>query len=218
MSRSVADVFREAGKRHVAAGAKQLAAFIEKLPTNEDYRRFMDAARGFLSFDMKTRNLLPERRRTVLSAEGRKLAVALWEAAERLLKEDPPSEKQSSGSDLRLFGTRLLMAKLIVRGLQGASDKRVLFEAALQLRELGAYAQATRSKSEATNARREALADSSAQRGQRVARLKTEAGKLRNSHLRKSDRARRLNRSMGPEAWPTADALIAFARRNAIKI
>ena len=148
MSRSIANVFREVGERHVAAGAKQLAAFIESLPTEDDYTRFMDAARAFLSFDWEIRNLRPDRRRKMLHVEGPDLAAALWQAAKRLLSENPLSKNK--GSDLDK--TRLLMAALIAGGLRGASDKEVLLKAALQLRELSANAQATRSESEGKNA------------------------------------------------------------------
>jgi hypothetical protein len=223
VSHSIADVFREAGKRHVAAGAKQLAAFIENLPTDEDHRRFADAARVFLSFDMKIRNLPADRRRTELRAEGYDLAVALFEAAQRLSKEKPPSEKQGSDSDFQLFGMRLLMAELIVRGLQSASDKRVLLEAALQLHDLGTHAQATRSKGEAESARSEALAESSARRGQWAARLKTEAEKLRQERPSLSQKARAeiLNKRFQKQKlhyWPTPRAMIEFARRSSIKL
>jgi hypothetical protein len=121
MSRSVTDVFREAGKHYLTAGAKQLAAFTERLPTEEDRSRFLDAARAFLSLDGEIQRLSPGRRRAVLGGEGSDLAAELWHAAERLLSEDPPSE--NSGLDFQLFGARLLMAKLIIEGLQGASDK-----------------------------------------------------------------------------------------------
>jgi hypothetical protein len=226
VSHSIADVFREAGKRHVAAGAKRLAAFIESLPTDEDYSRFTDAGRDFLSFDGEIQNLPAGRRRTARQVEGSEFVTALWEAARRVLKENPPSEKQHSDFDFRLFGTRLLMARLIIGGLRGASDKKALMEAALLLRGLSEDAKAIRSKSEAKKARHEKLTENSAQHAQRVQFLKTEAEKLlkteaekpRNLRLRKSDRARQLNKRMGAYTWPTHNALIAFARRNRIKI
>jgi hypothetical protein len=93
-------------------------------------------------------------------------------------------------------------------------------EAALQLRERSADAEMVRSKRGGKTARQEALDDSSAQRAQRVARLKTEVKKLNETTKRqpKRNRARHLNRRMGADAWPTADALVAFARRENIKM
>jgi hypothetical protein len=216
VSRGVADVFRDAGERYIAA-------FIESLPTEEDRSRFFDAARTFLSFDWKIRNLPPGRRRNLLHANGSNLATALWQAAQRLLGEDHPSENNTS-VDIQLFGARLLMARVIVEGFRGASDRKALLEAALLLRELGDDAQNIRSKSEAKNARREALADDSAPHAQRVARLRMEAERLRRErpHLQSQrDRAAKLNRRFQKhdlQHWPSTGALIEFARRNGIKL
>jgi hypothetical protein len=217
---SIADVFREAGERHIAAGAKHLAAFIESLPTEEDRSRFLDAARAFLSFDPELGRLPTGRRRDLLHANGSDLATALWQVAKRLLDEDPPSKNSGLDSDIQLFGARLLMARLIIGGLRGASDKSALINAALALRELSNDAQAIRSKSAGETARREALEENSAERTRLVARLKAEAESLlKTTRLRfKRDRARHLNKRMGADAWSTADALVEFARRNGIKI
>jgi len=223
VNRGVADVFVEAGHRHVEAVQRRLAAFIESLPTEKDRSRFLDAARAFLSFDPEIGSLLPGRRRILLHTEGSDLAIALWQASERLLQEDRPREAVSD-LEVELFGVRLLMATLIVGGLQGASDRRALKEAALLLRELDSDAQKIRSKSGGKSGRLDALADNSSQQAQRVALLKTEAEKLRRErpHLRSQrERAAKLNRRFQKQDlphWSTPGALIEFARRNKIKL
>jgi hypothetical protein len=225
LSQGVAEVFREAGRVHIARGEKRLAVFLEKLPTKEDQTRFFEAARAFLSFDWKIRNLPAGRRRALLRAtienvdQEKNILTELWRASYRVLHEVRPGAGASE-LDVQLFVTRVLMARLIVGGIQGAADKIALLDAALLLRELSDRAQETRSKSEGKNARREALTDDSAQHAQRVAHLKTEAAKLRQDrpHLRSQrERAAKLNRrfqKQGLRYWPTSGALIEFARRN----
>lgn len=229
MSRGVAAVFREAGRIHNATGERRLAAFLENLPTDEDRSRFLDAARAFLSFDWKIRNLTPGRRKALLHVpienadQEANVVAALWLASDRLLRENPPGDGKSE-LDIQLFGTRLLMARLIVGGLQGASDRRALLDAALLLRELSESAQLIRSKNEGKSGRLDALSDENAERKRRSALLRGEAEKIRSERptLRsKKDRADKLNKrfqKQGWKPWPSPDALVQFARRNGIKI
>jgi hypothetical protein len=219
VSRSVADVFREAGQRHLADGERCLSAFLENLPTEEDQRRFLEAARAFLSFDSGIRNLPAARRSALLNTPiEADLISELWLASDRLLHEDQPGGRHSD-LEIQLYVARVLMAKLIVGGLQGASDRNALMNAALRLRELSEQAQATRSKIEGKNARSEAI-ENDPRYKRRLTLLKSEADKLRKTTrlLRKRDRARQLNKRMGSDAWPSPDALTEFARRNNIKI
>jgi hypothetical protein len=156
------------------------------------------------------------------TADQSSVIGALWQASERLLQEDLP---RGAGSDLELelFGTRILMATLIVRGLRGPSDKSALMDAALALHEMSDRAGRLRNMSEGKSGRLDALADGSAQRKGLSALLRTEAEKLlKVTRLRsKRDRANVLNKriqKLTGFAWPTRDALAEFARRNKIKI
>lgn len=227
MARSIADVFRQAARTH----EKRISAFIDHLPTTEDRRRFFEAARLFLSFDREIMSLPPARRRTLLNKPIEEdtnqqsiIVAALWQASKRLLRENLPGDDDDDDDDLRLFGARILMARLTVGGLQGISDRRALMDAALQLRELGTAAELARSTQGGRSARRDALSETSAQRKLQSARLKVEAEKLRKErpNLRsKRDRADKLNKRFkknGWDAWPTSDALVEYARRNDIKI
>jgi hypothetical protein len=111
-----------------------------------------------LFFDWKIRNLTPGRRKALLHVpienadQEANVVAALWLASDRLLRENPPGDGKSE-LDIQLFGTRLLMARLIVGGLQGASDRRALLDAALLLRELSESAQLIRSKNEGKSGR-----------------------------------------------------------------
>jgi hypothetical protein len=222
LSRSVAEVFREAGRFHIARGDKRLAVFLENLPHKEDQRRFFEAARAFLSFDLKIRNLPAAKRSALVRAPIESILTELWRASYRVLREDHPGVGASE-LDVQLFGTRLLMARLIVGGMQGTDDKKTLLDAALLLRELSDRAREIRSESEGKRGRLDTLAGGDAQRKRLSALLRTEAEKLlKDTRLRsKRDRANVLNKriqKLTGFAWPTRDALVEFARRNKIKI
>jgi hypothetical protein len=221
VSGGVAEVFRSAGERY-------LAAFLGSLPTDEDRSRFVEAARLFLSFDQKIRNLPPGPRRVLLRApikdanQKSRIIAELWGAATRLLREDAPSDRGSE-LDIQFFGARVLMARLIVGGLQDTSHRDALLKAALLLRELGDSAGLIRSKSGGKSSRLEALSESSAEHKRRSALLKTEAEKLRKRRpdLSQSARASHLNRQLqrqGQQPWTTNAAMLEYARRNGIKI
>jgi hypothetical protein len=223
LSRSVAEVFREAGRVHIARGDKRLAVFLENLPRKEDQRRFFEAARAFLSFDLKIRNLSAAKRSSLLRAPIESILTELWRASYRVLREDHPGVGASE-LDEQLFGTRLLMARLIIGGIQGAADKKALLNAALLLRELSDDAREIRSKRGGKSGRHEALAESNAQRAQQATRLKSEAEKLRQErpHLRSqrdlADKLNRRFRKQGWQPWASPRALIEFARRSGIKL
>jgi hypothetical protein len=222
-------VFRETGKRRLTAAKAHLAAFVESLPTDIDRKRFLDAARLFLSFDLKTRNLSAARRTALvygpITSHAHESAILseLWEASRRLLAENGPPAG-SSDENAQLSATRLLIARLVVAGILGAADRRVLLDATLLLRELTDRAQRLRSAGEGKSGRRDALSETSPQRALTAAQLRAEAEQLRKDrpHLRsKRDRARKINERFkrnGRHNWPNHDALIEFARRNKIKI
>jgi hypothetical protein len=221
VNRSVADAFREAGQRH-------LAALVARLPTDNDERRFFEAAKAFLSFDGGTRRLPSARRKALLNApietaDTSAILASLWAAVQRVLKENPPGDS-ASNAEAQLFGYRVLMARLIVGGLHGASDRRALTEATLQLREMDGLARLARSESAGKSGRLEALSDTNAQRERRSAWLRTEAEKVRRERPNlgsQVDRANTLNKraqKAGWTPWRSNRALIAYAYRNHIKI
>ena len=131
MSRSIADAFREAAKTHVA-----------RLPTAGDRRRFLDAARGILALDEQIRNLPQRRRSALLSApiENARQEAEIIAALQAVLPRVVTAWREASAVDPEAIETRLamirvLLAALVARGLNGASDGATLREAALLLRE-----------------------------------------------------------------------------------
>jgi hypothetical protein len=221
VSGGVAEVFRSFGKRYLADEEKRLAAFLTSLPTDEDRSRFAEASRLFLSSDPVIRKLPAGRRRALLRAPTLQL---LLDAADRVLSEHYSRVLSENHPDRgsELDKARLRMAQLIVAGIH-ATSRNVILQTALLLREASDKAQEVRSKSGGKSGRSEALADSSAQRGQWAARLKAEAEKLRQERPSLSQRARAeiLNRRFRKQKlhyWPTPQAMIEFARRNRIKL
>jgi hypothetical protein len=210
VSGGVAEVSRNFGKRDLADEEKRLAAFLTSLPTDEDRSRFAEAARLFLRSDPVIRKLPAGRRRALLRAPTLQL---LLDAADRVLSEN----HSDRGSELDK--ARLRMAQLIVAGIH-ATNRNVILQTALRLREASDKAQEVRSKSGGKQGRDEAIKAADAQRNRRIARLKIEVKKIPETTRRQSkrSRARHLNRRMGPDAWPSADALVQFTRRNDIKI
>jgi hypothetical protein len=207
-----AEVFRRFGKRYLAEEEKLAVAFLTSLPTDEDRRGLLEAARLFLSSDPDIRKLPASRRRAKLRAPTLQL---LLDAAERVFNE----YHSGGGSEL----PRKRMAQLIIAGIH-ATNRRVLRETTLRLREASDQAQAVRSKSVGERGRSEAISDDVC-RKQRVAFLKPAAEKLlETTALRtKKDRARRLLKQAAKQlrsgdTWPTVEALVEFARRNRIKI
>jgi hypothetical protein len=207
VSGGVTEVFRSAG--NLAEEEKRLVAFLKSLPTDEDRSRFLEAARLFLASDPTIRKLPADRRRAMLRAPTAQL---LLNAADRVFNENHP------GGRSELDMARLRMAQLIIAGVH-ATNRNTLLQTALLLRESSDRAQAVRSKSGGKRGRSEAIKED-VQRSRRLARLETEVEKLQETTKRqpKRNRARHLNRRMGPDAWPSADALVESARRNNVKI
>jgi hypothetical protein len=217
VSGGVAEVSRNFGKRYLAEEDKRLAAFLTSLPTDEDRSRFAEAARLFLRSDPEVQKLSPSRRRAQLRAPTLQL---LLDAADRVLSEHYSRVISENRSDRgsELDKARLRMAQLMVAGVH-ATNRNVILQTALLLREASDKAQAVRSKSGGKQGRTEAI-KGDAKRNRRLDRLKTEVKKLSETTKRQSKRSRahHLNRRMGPDIWPNADALVQFARRNNIKI
>ena len=179
---------------------------------------------------MKIRNRPEGQRRALVNTTiEADLISELWLASDRLLREPPPGEHDSK-LEIQLYVTRVLMARLIVGGIQGASDRTALKDAALQLHELSNHAREARSRHGGKTGRREALAESKSQRDQLVAHVKREAGRLRQEcpHLKsQSDLANTLVkrfqkqeifREQGWLCWKSFGALIEFTRRNSFKL
>jgi hypothetical protein len=220
-------VFREAADRHANALRSAGEAHLASIPTTEDWRRFLEAARAILALDGETKRLSRGRRSALLNApiENADQEAAIIGALEPALTRVLDSWRKSAGFDpesieARLLMLRALMARLTAGGLNGAQDKNTLREATLQLRELGSLGEFSSRAKDGAKAHAWPKEGSEADKA-RAQRLRSEAQKLRKNpaNLRsKRSRARVLNSLMGKEKWSTPDALIEYARRKGIEI
>src|SRR5262249_39743015 len=152
---SVADTFREAAKTRVA-----------RLPTADDRRRFLDAARGILALDEQIKNLPQRRRSALLNApiESARQEAEITAALKAALPRVVTAWREASAVDpeeikTRLAMIRVLLGALVAPGLNSASDGATLREAALQLRELSSNAHLLISQRGAREGRRETLSE-----------------------------------------------------------
>jgi hypothetical protein len=211
---SVADVFRDLAK----AKAKEAEA---SLATDDDRRRFLNAARGFLAHDAAFLRVMRSKDRTRLLSDpidspegGGTVVKELLHAVGRLAKERMPGP---TSADFPMFAARLLMADLIYKGLACSQDRQVLGDAARILWELQHELRARRYKrSGATRHNRNG--DSVRENW---ARTMAYAWRTKHPDRPSSEGFRWVHRQaerQNFEPWPTQAALRLWMHRKGIRI